>query len=341
MHFAQRLRIAVPALIASALCLTMNSVQADSVIAQAPKLRSITVAYSTFGYQYGDVLVAKDQHLFEKYGLDVNLVQLNSSAQLAGALKSGSIQIAEGDAAPVATAIMKGIDLRFLGQNIAHFTAEMWAIPGITKVTDLKGKTVGSSFPGALSDSALTAVLNKFGMQRSDVQIVNFQTVPAKVAALRTRAIAASLINPPVGNESAKFGCTMIYNSADIPNISNAYVAEAKYAAANSDIVVAFLKATREADMILKKDPAKAKPIVNATTNVPEESLNDYAYTYFKPLYEIDPSIDLKVLNEAFLAEAKRGNFTAPADISSYVVTGPINELKKSGFLSKMIADSK
>lgn len=322
-------------------CLSPVSVAADTVVAQAAKLKPVTVAYSSIGYQYGDVLVAKELGLFEKYGLDVNLVELNGSSQVAGALKSGSVQIAEGDATAGAAAMLKGIDLKFVGQNLSHFTLEMWAIPGVKKVADLKGKTVGTALPGSLSDNALTAVLNKFGLQRSDVQIVNFQTIPSKVAAMRTRAIAASLINPPVGNESAKFGCTMIYNSAEIPNISNAYMTVTKYAAANPDIVLAFLKATREADVMLKKDPAKVKPIVNASTKVTDEALNDYAYNYFKPLYEIDPSIDMKLLKQSFINAAKSVNVAAPADVTSFVVTGPANELKKSGFVAKMIAEAK
>jgi len=77
--------------------------------ALAQKTTKMTVGFSATGGQYINLFAAKELGLFDKRSLDVTLNQINSSAQTVASLRSASVDIATGPAAPVIDAIAKAL----------------------------------------------------------------------------------------------------------------------------------------------------------------------------------------------------------------------------------------
>ena len=313
---------------------------AAPVVAEPMKIR---IGYGSQSYQSAEIFVAQDAGLFEKYNLDVELVKLNGSSQIATTIKSGGIDIGQGDSTATAVGILKGIEMTFIGGNVDKYSLEMWAGPGIETIKDLKGKTLGSALPGSLTDVALTAVLAEFGMTRADIKVVNFQDATAKLAAMTTGKVDGMLTQPPTGGDTlANSGAKVIYDTSDIPNQTVGYVTSPDFAKNHKDAIIAFLKATREADVLLKTAPDKVKPIMAKWTKVDDEALNEHGFQFWAKLFTIDPTIDIELLSENFkLAAATTKTDFVKVDVASHYDDQFAKALRDSGFIEEMESKAK
>jgi NitT/TauT family transport system substrate-binding protein len=301
------------------------------------ELTKVSVGIASPTAQDADVILAKELGIFEKYGLDVDVKPLNGSSALAAAIKSNSIQIGEGDGTASATAILSGIDEVFFGATLKVIPMQMWARKGITSVEDLRGKKLGAATPGSLTQVATVDVLGQANMTLDDVELVHLSNPSAKFAALKSGAIDAALSNPPGGDVSASEGATMIFDASSIPNMSNGYITLKKYAAENPDVLVAFLKATREAIVEFRNDPAQAKSIIAKYSKQTTPKFQDIEYEYFAPLFTLDPSIDEALLTESFKnATEAMGKDLSTVDVMSYYDDTAVKKLEKEGFVAKL-----
>lgn len=327
-------------LVVGALTAACGSDSDDDSASSSGKLTKVSIGIASPTFQDADVMLAKELGYFEKYGLDVTIEVLNGSSAIGAAMKSGSIQFAEGDGTASASAMLSGIDAVFFGGTLKVFPMEMWARKGINSVADLKGKKLGAATPGSLTQIATDAVLATEGMTEDDVNLVHLSNPSAKFAALKSGAVDAALANPPGGNPSAEFGATVIFDASSIPNLSNGYVAMRDYAAENPDVLVAFLKATREGIVALGEDPDRAKELVGKYSKETNPEYAQIAYDYFLPLFTLDPSIDESLLKSSFdNAQAATGK--KAKELSSYYDDTAVQKLMDEGFLDDLEKSSK
>ena len=123
--------------------------------------------------------VARDQGFFAKHGIDIELVRLESSPAIAAAVASGDVDFATTLAFAVAVTteardpgLLKVflVDSATPEQNLSALVTRKDS--GITKVEDLRGKTIGS-FPGPTALIFFGKVLEKHGLDaKKDVKIV-------------------------------------------------------------------------------------------------------------------------------------------------------------------------
>jgi len=141
---------------------------------------------------------ATEQNLFQKYGLEVELIYISTALQVTRVVLTGDSQIAFSGGAPVVNAVLSGADLVFIG-GVANVPAfYMMALPEIKSVADLKGKTVGVTRFGSSTDFALRYLVQKNGFNPDkDLNILQLGGMPELAAALskpldRRRAIVGA-----------------------------------------------------------------------------------------------------------------------------------------------------
>jgi NitT/TauT family transport system substrate-binding protein len=126
---------------------------------------------------------------FAKNGLDVQVVDLGGASKIYQAMIAGSIDmsLAAGTDVPF---IMKGVPETGVGA-IAITPALLgiivpWNSP-IRSLADLKGKKVGVSTVGSLTEWVAFAAVHKAGLAKNDITIVtDGSTTPPQIAALET-----------------------------------------------------------------------------------------------------------------------------------------------------------
>jgi NitT/TauT family transport system substrate-binding protein len=282
-------------------------------------LLPLKIGYTAAGAGYADLYDAKDYGIFQKHGLDVTLVRLNTSAQLVAGLASNSVQIGVGVAADSATAIMKGADLKFIAMSEPTYNLEMWASPDVATVNDLKGKKVALTSPNSEGDFGLTALLEAHGMSRTDVTTDYVQSAAAEVAALDSHAVSAILTQPPQGTSTRQKGAHQLASLSNLPFPLGSYTVESSYLQKNRDLVKKFVAAEAEALQYLPTHATQTEAAIKKYTGENDASLDTYAYQFFLKVWAKTPQVDANLIKQGFAEAAKKAKKSAPSDVSQYI----------------------
>jgi NitT/TauT family transport system substrate-binding protein len=158
--------------------------------------QQVIVAVSTATPHNTPLWVAKDKKIFEKYGLDVQLIFVSGGSLVAQMLAAGEIQVAAGAPAALVSLIAGGEKIvMFLGlSNTSPFT--LVTQPSIKKAADLVGKKLGTArFGGSSHISALIA-LEHLGLnaKRDNIAILQTGLDPERMAALEAKGLDAAML---------------------------------------------------------------------------------------------------------------------------------------------------
>lgn len=140
--------------------------------AQEKKPEALTVSYASVSGTRAPLWIAKDLGLFEKYGVDINLVYIASGVVSVNALLGGSVHAIAASGASAVGAAARGAPVAIIA-SLGAIRYKLVAHSSITSVQGLKGKIIGSSRLGAGSDYALRRLLPKLGLiPGKDVQLI-------------------------------------------------------------------------------------------------------------------------------------------------------------------------
>src|SRR5581483_11674617 len=116
-------------------------------------------------------MIAKDQNVFQKYGLDVD-VQLLQSTLMVPAIINGEMDVAGTSAETVIASYAKGIPLNIIGSMIPETVGYLVVSPDIKTVEDLKGQVVVLTGFGNVAEFALRRILAMHNLEfGKDVQV--------------------------------------------------------------------------------------------------------------------------------------------------------------------------
>jgi NitT/TauT family transport system substrate-binding protein len=237
------IRIFISAMCAVALLL----VSAPSVPAQLIK---ISVGYSAIS---GDALpawLAKDAGIFERNGLDVQLVFFTGGTTAVMALVSADTPIAQLAGPAVVNSVMAGSDATLIAGGVTSLNYYLLTRPDIKTPEQLKGGSVAISRFGSSSDFIARYALSKIGLTPGkDVTIVQIGSTTARVDAAMTGRVHGTVVNPPASIIAQKRGMNTL---ADLPKLGLIYQHTAvatskKYIRENRDIVRRYVKSQVDA----------------------------------------------------------------------------------------------
>jgi len=123
--------------------------QAEAQPAPGKKV-PIKIIYSALTASNGPVWLAGDQGLYEKYGLDVQIVHGRGALPIQG-LAGGTVELGHFAGASVISANLGGSDLVFVGAQSNYVVLSIWTRKDspIKSLADLAGKNIGVSAPGS------------------------------------------------------------------------------------------------------------------------------------------------------------------------------------------------
>ncbi len=124
------------------------------------KLDRLLVSNSTLSESRMPLYMAKDLGLFEKYGLDAEIVNIRGAAINVASLMAGEIQMAVAAGTVAVTAAARGAPIVIIA-TIGPTKYSLVARPSIASVQQLKGKTIGISGFGSGDYFVLRRLLSK------------------------------------------------------------------------------------------------------------------------------------------------------------------------------------
>ena len=221
-----------------------------SLPAYAQTRQRVRIAVSTATPHNTPLWVAKDKKIFEKYGLDVQLIFVAGGSLVAQMLAAGEIQVAAGAPAALVNLIAAGEKIvMFLGlSNTSPFT--LVTQPNIKKAADLVGKKLGTArFGGSSHISALIA-LEHLGLnaKRDNIAILQTGLDPERMAALEAKALDAAMLQRLPTKIMLGKGYTPLLNlnQAKIPYQNTVLAAKRDFVSARAKVAENFTRAVVE-----------------------------------------------------------------------------------------------
>jgi NitT/TauT family transport system substrate-binding protein len=235
---------------------------------------------------YGPWWIAKEKGIFEKYGLQVELVDFVEDKEVNAAFASGDM-----DAANLAThtalkLYASGLDLKLVLLEDASYQADAIIAPSaITSIADLKGKKVAYE-EGATSDLLLNYALAQNGLSLSDIEPVFMPASDAGAALIAGQVDVAVTYEPYIAAALAENpDLKLLYSAAERPGlISDVLVINPKL---DSKTITALLQVWEEALAFYSSNPEEAKAIIaKAVGSTPEELRTAFDGVQFYTLAE-------------------------------------------------------
>jgi NitT/TauT family transport system substrate-binding protein len=216
---------------------------------------------------FAPLTLAKEAGIFKKHGLDVALKKIPQKDRHL-AVASGDVQCA---ATTVETWIVwnaNGVATTQIFQLDKSYGADGMVVkPNITKISDLKGKTVAASAPGTAPYFTLAWMLKKNGLSAKDVKVVNLEPQAAANAMIAgTDGVdAAMTYEPYLGAVRAKPEAgKIIATTLDYPMVMDTFGCTPKFLSENPKAAKALADSYFEAVEMIQKDPAKSYEIMGA-----------------------------------------------------------------------------
>jgi NitT/TauT family transport system substrate-binding protein len=255
---------------------------APAPVAALPKVRA---AWTSDTAAELPLQVAREAGLFEQYGLDVSADRLaGGSSKVMQVMLAGELDLAQIGGTAVVDAYLAGADPVYLAAHNPVLVMQMFAVPGVARVEDLRGKSLAVTRAGTISDFAGRYALTKAGLRAdADVGIIQTGGNTETLAAMQSNNVQAGMVSPPVDVPARKLGFTEIVDPAslgvDFPH--DGLAARRDFLVANPEAVQRFMRAYVAAIARIKQDKAFTKQVMAKYLETTDDEALESGYAAF------------------------------------------------------------
>ncbi len=308
------------------------------------KLVKLRFVHLEFSGTQAAPFIAKQAKLFEKNGLDVEIIRIGGSSRVVQAMLAGEIRMAHVGASTVVEANLSGADLVIIASTVNVPTFHMMVGPAIKSPKDLLGKRIGISRFGGATEVLTRLLLEKWGIDSSkNVTLLQMGGVQETATGLIARVVDGGLLSSPHYLLAMDAGFHSLAYLADmgIPYMSGAIATTRGFIRSQPDIVRRFMRGLLEGIKVYTTDREFAiRALEKFTRNKDPRILSavweEYGNKVIQKVPNPSPEGLQFVLDEVAMrkAEAKK---MKPADL---IDARFVKELEESGFV-KALYESK
>ncbi|HMF48752.1 MAG TPA: ABC transporter substrate-binding protein, partial [Candidatus Saccharimonadales bacterium] len=217
---------------------------ASNSSAQDRALKTVTWGMTALSAAMWIPWIAKDAKIYEKNGLDVDIILLRGSGQSSQALLGGSLFAAPVALPQVMLANLNGADLVNVAHTIAMASSKLLVKPEIKKPEDLRGKKIATSSIGSLGDFLFRYALRKYGINPDrEITWLSIGTNAERLQALFTGAIDGADVAYPADVQAERKGYRVLIDARkEITFPTTSVVTRRKTIREDRDTVMRFVR---------------------------------------------------------------------------------------------------
>jgi ABC-type nitrate/sulfonate/bicarbonate transport system substrate-binding protein len=280
------------------------------------------------------MFMAKQEGLFKKHGLDVELIHIPSSSRGIQAILAGEIAFSFMDGLNAAQANLKGANVVLVAGATNRQVFSLMAKSEFKRIADLKGKKIGITRVGSSTHTSALYALNSGGLKGTDYQLLPLLEVPNIYTALAAGQIDAGVMSPPTNARAKRSGFVELMNIAkEGPEFVSVAVGTSRsYLKANEDIVRRVVRAYAEGVQVFKSNKPAALKMIENQLKVKDPEIQEDTYSQFRDYLEYPPYVSRKGM-EAVLGEiADKEGGAKSAKVEDFMDMRFVAELdKKAG----------
>jgi NitT/TauT family transport system substrate-binding protein len=240
---------------------------------------TVRIAFNGFG-GVAPLYLGQETGIFKKQGLNLELVFIPGGSLSLQALIGKSLDLLMTGGPPFVNAYLQGAKIKIIAgvTNLLPYTFVVTS--GIRTAEFVKGKKIGISRFGSNTDYVVRLALNHFSLTPNDVQIIQVGGSQARLVALQSGAIQATVLSPEEALVAQKLGfgvlLDFIEKGIEFPHVN--FVAREDYLESQPQTVKTFMRAYVEAVRYYKTHRAEAVKKIMALSKLPERQMAEVVY---------------------------------------------------------------
>jgi ABC-type nitrate/sulfonate/bicarbonate transport system substrate-binding protein len=257
------------------LCVVFMQFSVTAIGAQERKIRFGITARSMGSLP---LVFAQSGGFYQAEGLYAEFIQLSPTlavqAQIAEELEFNTVT------SVAARAAIAGMPVNIVMAITTGSDHVLVVAPGIRRIEDLKGRTVGVAALKDITDVSTRTLLKKYGLNAdTDVRIVAVPGSPARLAALQSGNIDGTVLSLPYNKMALRLGFRELFAMKDLIRIPNASLStNLKLTRSDPDLIIRTLKATLRSIRVLKKNKNRFLDVVDQELKIRDRELGGLVY---------------------------------------------------------------
>jgi NitT/TauT family transport system substrate-binding protein len=311
------------------------------VFAQAKPLKKIRVGVPSIGMGNIITYITKEGKLYEKYGLDAEVITVLGSGIGSKALISGNLDIIPIATPTVIAADLAGADMAILAHTMPAVVHALMVRPDIKRPEDLKGKKIGVSSLGSLTDFLVRTIAKKKGLNPDrDITLISIGgSETERVMALKAGVVEATAVSHPGYGLARKMGFSMLWDSAkelDYPWME----ITTRRAAIKSDreLIMQYMKAHLEGIALFKTNRDFSIRVIKKVMKMTDDELMNESYDIFSKMFLPAPYPNHPGMKISFEYVAMTRNDVWSHKPEEFTDPSFVSDLDKSGFIKSLYA---
>ena len=180
------------------------------------KLERMHVGYSAQAGAFAPIWITKEAGLFQKNGLDVNLIFIPGGPTAVASMLAGEVQAVAMAGPAVVSSNLAGTDLVMIAGIVNTFAFQIITVKDITTAQQLKGKRVGVNRFGTAPDIAARFALRRMGLNPAEVTILQLGEQSTRLAAMKAGQLDAAIVLPPITTIAQREGMNVLLDMSEL-----------------------------------------------------------------------------------------------------------------------------
>lgn len=245
----------------------------------AAQTTNLRIAFNGFGGT-GPIYLGQDVGIFKKHGLSLEMVFIPGGSLSLQALIGKSLEILLTGGPPVVNAVQQGAKIKIVGGTINLLPYTFVAVGGIRTPEQVKGKRIGISRFGSNTDYVVRLALTQFGLTTNDAQILQVGGSQARLLAMKSGAIQATVLSPEEAVVAQKLGygvlLDFIEKGIEFPHVN--FVVRDDYIETQGAVLRAFMRAYVESLRYYKTHRTEAVNKIVALSKLPDRQMGEVVF---------------------------------------------------------------
>jgi NitT/TauT family transport system substrate-binding protein len=312
----------------------------DSLEAQDKQLKKISWGVTSLSASNWIPWIAKDGKIYEKHGLDVELVLVKGSGQTSSAILGGSLFAAPVAVPQVMLANLGGADLVNIAHTVPGVQSKLLVKQEIKRPEDIKGKRIATSSIGSLGDFLFKYIIRKNGMDpMRDVIWLSIGTPQERLQALSSGRADAADLSYPIDAQALRLGYHVLWDARkEVVYPSMSVVTRRKTLQDDRDTVMRMLRSHVEAIAYFKTHKDFSMKVLGKYLRTNDQELLEGSYEIFRQDFISVPYPIMNGLEATYDYVAQTRPEIRSRKPEEFMDPSLMAELDKSGFIKKLYA---
>jgi NitT/TauT family transport system substrate-binding protein len=320
-HFAKRVGL----VLLSAIVCSCAAVQAET---------KMTIAYSSIGPMATGVWMAKESGAFNRYGIQADIILITSGPVAVQSLIGGDLQAVSAASNAVINAILNGAPIIAVGGTANRPYHRLFVQPEINRLEDLRGKTLGVTRFGSITDNLTRILLRRNGLEGA-ANVRQMGGTIEVAAAFQNRLIAGAVtselrVTPP---SQPKILVRLV--DMGIPYSMNMIAVQREYYRRNPEAVEKMVRAYAEGIAFMNQNKERAIKIITKYSRLSDPRMIEEHYNDSVSYLDRIPRAEPEAVQTILEFMGKKG-----MPVETFQDNAIVEKLTREGFFDKLYKKS-